>query len=94
MALLVLLVPAGRGDLPLGPTAVEALARLGVTSVALARDEQTAAVILEGWAFDAARPDAALSALGAAADDVRALQPVMQMAVSAAANRAPRTARA
>jgi hypothetical protein len=83
MALLVVLVPADRGDVPLGSATVEALARLGVTSVSLARDEQTAAVVLEGWAFDPTRPDAALHALGAA-DGVRALQPVVQMAVSAA----------
>jgi len=83
MALLVVLIPADRGDVPLGSATVEALARLGVTSVSLARDEQTAAVVLEGWAFDPTRPDAALRALGAA-DGVRALQPVVQMAVSTA----------
>ena len=65
---------------------MEALARLGVTSVSLARDEQTAAVILEGWAFDSARPDAARRALGAAGSGARALQPLVHMAVSTAAN--------
>lgn len=85
MALLVVLVPAERGDVPLGTAAVEALARLGVTSVSLARDEQTAAVILEGWAFDPTRPDPALDALGASRDGARTLQPVVQMAVTAAA---------
>lgn len=86
MALLVLLVPAARGDVPFGSSTVEALARLGVTSVSLARDEQTAAVILEGWAFDSGRPDAAVRALGAAGHDARALQPVVQMVVSTAPN--------
>jgi len=85
MALLVLLVPAACGDVPFGSSTVEALARLGVTSVSLARDEQTAAVILEGWAFDPARPDAARRALGAAGSKARALQPLVQMAVSTAA---------
>lgn len=86
MALLVLLVPTARGDVPFGSATVEALAALGITSVTLARDEQTAAVILEGWAFDPARPDAVLRALGAAGSEARALQPVVQMAVSTAAN--------
>ncbi len=85
MGLLVVLVPADLEGLTLGPPAVEALARLGVTSVALARDDQTAAVILEGWAFDAGRPHAALSALGTAAGEARTLQPMVQMAVTAAA---------
>lgn len=84
MALLVVLIPAGPRDVPLGSSAVEALARLGVTSVSLARDEQTAAVILEGWAFDPARHDDVLSALGTAEDCVRTLRPVAQLAVSAA----------
>jgi hypothetical protein len=85
MALLVVLVPAELGDLPLHSTAIAALARLGVTSIALARDEQTAAVILEGWAFDATRPNDALNALGTIADRTRALQPVMQIAVATTA---------
>jgi hypothetical protein len=86
MALLVVLVPADRTDVSLGTSVVEALARLGVTTVSLARDEQTAAVILEGWAFDAARHDAALAALGSEVGEARTLQPVLQMAVAAAAN--------
>lgn len=85
MGLLVVLVPADRDDLTLGPPAVEALARLGVTSVSLVRDDQTAAVILEGWAFDAGRSHAALSALGATSGEARTLRPVVQMAVTAAA---------
>lgn len=82
MALFVVLVPANHGDASLGSATVEALAGLGVTTGSLARDEQTAAVIPEGGAFDAARADAALDALGAG--EARALQPVAQMAVSAA----------
>lgn len=83
MALLVVLVAANEVDVPLGLATVEALARLGVTSVSLARDTKTAAVILEGWAFDSARPDAALRALGAT-HGARTLMPVVQMAVSTA----------
>ncbi len=85
MGLLVVLVPADHDDLTLGPPAVEALARLGVTSVSLARDDQTTAVILEGWAFDAGRPHAALSAFGTTSGEARTLRPIGQMAVTAAA---------
>jgi hypothetical protein len=83
MAQLVLLLPADRDEVSLGPKNVEALACLGVTSVSLARDERTAAVILEGWALDPECHDAALAALGASAETSRALQPVVQMVVSA-----------
>jgi hypothetical protein len=85
MALLVVLVPAEANYAPIGAEAVEALARLGVTTVSLARDEATIAVILDGWAFDAAADDAALAALGVEDGSVRTLQSVMHMAVSAAA---------
>ncbi len=84
MALLVVLLPADLDNLTLGPPAVEALARLGVTSVTVARDDRTAAVILEGWAFDPGRPHAALAALGATSGEARTLQPIVQMAVTAA----------
>ena len=85
MGLLVLLVPTDRTDVPIGSTAIEALARLGVTSVSLAADCHTTAIILEGWAFDPARSGAAILALGSPGE-ARTLQPVAQMAVSAAAN--------
>jgi hypothetical protein len=84
MALLVLLISADEDEISLGAKNVEALARLGVTSFSLARDEHTAAVILEGWALDPASHGAALAALGASTKTARALQPVIQMAVSTA----------
>jgi len=85
MALLVVLVPAEGSYAPIDSEAVEALARLGVTTVSLARDAETIAVILEGWAFDPTEDDSALAALGAGDAGARTLQPVMQMAVSTAA---------
>ncbi len=85
MALLVVLVPAEGSSAPFDTEAAEALARLGVTAVSLARDEETVAVILEGWAFTPAAHEAALAALGVDDGTARALQPVMHMAVSAAA---------
>jgi hypothetical protein len=83
MAQLVLLLPADR-EPSLGARNAQALARLGVTSVSVARDERTAAVILEGWALDPSERAEALAALGASEEHTRALQPVVQMAVSAA----------
>ena len=85
MALLVVLVPAEGNSAPIDAEAVESLARLGVTTVSLARDEETIAVILEGWAFDPVAHGAALGALGVEDAGARTLQPVMHMAVSAAA---------
>jgi hypothetical protein len=84
MAQLVLLVSADREDVSLGAGNIEALARLGVTSISLARDEHTAALILEGWALDPSQHAEALAALGTSAEKARALQPVAEMAVSAA----------
>lgn len=85
MALLVILVPATRNFAPLDSEAVEALARLGVTTLSLARDDETVAFILDGWAFDPSAHDGALAVLGAEDGSARPLQPVMHMAVSAAA---------
>ena len=85
MAMLVLLVPSDQDAVTLGARNVEALARLGVTSVSLARDERTAAVILEGWALDPASHEQALSALGARSGGAQTLQPVVQMAVQSTA---------
>jgi hypothetical protein len=49
MAMLVVLLEADGGDVPLGSRAVDRLARLGVTNVALLRDERTVCTVLEGW---------------------------------------------
>ena len=86
MGQLVLLVPTDEADVPIGSTAIEALARLGVTSVSLAADSHTTAIILEGWAFDPARSGAAIRALGGSPEATRTLQSIAQMAVSAATN--------
>jgi len=84
MALLVLITSAGQSDISLRPNAVETLARLGVTSISLAQDSETAVVILEGWALDPRRHEQAAAALGVV--DARPLQPIVQMAVSTASS--------
>jgi hypothetical protein len=82
MAQLVVLISADQDEPSLGARNVEALARLGVTSVSVARDERTAAVVLEGWALDPSQRAEALAALGTSDERARALRPVVQMAVS------------
>jgi hypothetical protein len=78
--MVVLLGPAD-GEFCLRPDHVYELARLGVTNVALLRDEQSVGIVLEGWSFDPARSSrAAAEAVGA--NRARTLHPVLQMAVS------------
>jgi hypothetical protein len=73
------------GDEPVLETgALATLAALGITSVSLLRDEQMAGLVLEGWAFDPARADEAVRAAAGARNGIRKLEPLVQMAVSAA----------
>jgi hypothetical protein len=83
MAQLVVLLPASKSDPSLGPNVVAALSRLGVTSLSVARNDQTIAVVLEGWAFDPGAPAAVLAALGVPAVEAKLLRPFVQMTVSA-----------
>jgi hypothetical protein len=87
VAMLVVLIPAAEAEPSLQPTALSKLARLGVTSVAVVRDDLTLALVIEGWAFDPSRSaEAVIGAVAAPASRARTLYPVMQMAVSAAAS--------
>jgi hypothetical protein len=82
--MLVVLLQVAEGDVPLGAMAVQWLARLGVTSLALLCDERTFCVVLEGWVFDPAGSTGdVVSAFSAARRSVQTLQPAMQMAVAA-----------
>jgi hypothetical protein len=82
--MVVVLFPVSDEEPALQPAALEALARLGVTSISLLRDQRTAGLVLEGWAFDRARASDAVRAAVGARQGVRTLEPLMQMAVSAA----------
>ncbi len=86
MGIAVLLVP-GQQDVALNAGVLDRLGALGVTSVALLRDEQTVGLVVEGWAFDASRSAEAALAAVAPERDGRTLRPLVQMAVSAASNR-------
>jgi hypothetical protein len=83
VAMVVVLVPRSDEEPALQPAALGALARLGVTSISLLCDEQTAGLVLEGWAFDPAQAGEAARAAVGARDGIRMLEPLMQMAVSA-----------
>lgn len=85
MAMIVVLVPASDAEPSLQPGAVSELARLGVTSVAVVRDDRTLALVLEGWAFDPRRSaEAVVVAVAGRASRARTLHPLAEMAVSAA----------
>lgn len=86
MAMLVVLVPASKTEPSLQPAAVSELARLGVTSVDVVRDERIVGLVVEGWAFDPGRSaDAVLAAVGFGRSQAQALQPLLHVAVSAPA---------
>lgn len=86
MAMMVVLLDEANGDSCLRQDLVDKLARLGVTSVALVRDERTVGIVLEGWLFDPARSTGEIAAAFDAVPEARTLQPILHLAVSTAAN--------
>lgn len=84
MGMVLVLFPITDEKPVLEAGSLTALAALGITSVSLLRDAQTAGLVLEGWAFDPARADEAVRAAAGARDGIRTLEPLVQMAVSAA----------
>ena len=92
MGVLVLLVANENPAAEVGPAVAQELAALGVTSLSLLRDDQTTALALEGWAFDADRSaEAAARAVAADPAAVRVLRPIVESALHAASK--PQTAR-
>jgi hypothetical protein len=87
MAMTVVLFRASDEEPKLKPAALEELARLGVTEIALLRDTTVAGLVLEGWAFDARDAPRAVCAVAGACDQLQVLEPLVQMAVSAATER-------
>lgn len=82
MAILLVLMPAGTKTC-LPSDTLAALARLGVTSVALVRDERSMGVVVEGWAFDPGKSaDAVTAAVSGEGRRTRTFQPVMEMTLS------------
>jgi len=83
--MVVVLFPSSDEAPRLQPDALEKLARLGVTNVALLRDASVAGLVLEGWAFDPRDAQQAAYAVGGVDEDVRLLQPLVQMGISSSA---------
>ncbi len=86
MAMMVLLVGGAGDELCLREELVAKLARLGVTDVAIVRDDRTVGIVLEGWLFDPARDAHDVAEAIGAGTRPRALHPVMHLAVSAASH--------
>jgi hypothetical protein len=87
VAMVVAVFPVSDEEPRLEPGALEKLAWLGVTNIALLRDTSTAGLVLEGWAFDPRDASRAVRAVAGVREDVHLLQPLVQMAVSTTAAR-------
>ena len=86
MAILVVLLPASEAEPSLQPAAIAKLARLGVTSVAVVRDDQSVGLVVEGWAFDPSRSArAVVDAVAGPMPGVRILHPLLELAVTTSA---------
>lgn len=81
MAMVVVLFPLSDEEPVLRPAALEQLAVLGVTNVALLRDTTVAGLVLEGWAFDVSDASRAAYAVAGAGAELQMLEPLAQMAV-------------
>ncbi len=76
MAMLVLLLDEHAGVTSIDAGTAAQLAELGVTNIALLRDDTTVGVVLDGWAFDPSESGAeAAAVLG---DGAKRLLPVLQ----------------
>ena len=84
MAMVAVLFPISDEEPKLEASALEELASLGITSVALLRDSSIAALVLDGWAFAARDVERAARAVAGASDGIQTLRPLVQMSVSAA----------
>jgi hypothetical protein len=76
------------GQPVVGPAAAAELAALGITRVSLLADPAGIGVVLEGWAFDPARIDAAVRAVFPdVSASVRVFREIEHVAVSVSAER-------
>lgn len=85
--MLMMLFDVSSGEPVLREQTLGQLARLGITTVSVLRDDQLVGVVLDGWAFDPARSaDAARTAVAGTEIGVRMLRPLLQTAVSTASD--------
>jgi hypothetical protein len=84
VGMVVLLLPADGADVSLEARAAGRLAGLGVSHVSFLGDEETIAVVLEGWAFDSSGSSAeAATLVGGERCSGRALHPLAHVSVTA-----------
>jgi hypothetical protein len=82
--MVVVLMPIAAGTPSLDADSLRRLAELGITNLALVRDEETVGLVLEGWAFDPTQSErAALDALVDTQIEARTLRPLTELTVSA-----------
>jgi hypothetical protein len=82
---MVVLLPASRSEPSLEPATVSELAQLGITSLALLRDDRLLGLVVEGWAFDPGRSGSEVArVLAGRTGDARTLYPLLEMVVSTA----------
>lgn len=84
MAIVLLLLDQADVPFAIHAETSRALARLGVTRLAVLQDRSTLGVLLEGWAFDEASTDRAIDVIGGLRSAVRVLVPVLDASVSTA----------
>jgi hypothetical protein len=83
--MVMMLFPVSDDEPRLEPAALEALARMGVTSVALLRDSSMTGLVLEGWTFDPLDAPRAAQVLKNTCEPVQTLQPLVHLAIPTAA---------
>ena len=77
MAMIVILMSGDAKDLSFDAQTLATVAELGITSLALLRDDDTLALVADGWAFDAAKSQQVIDGLmRAASRPVRTLHSV------------------
>lgn len=77
----VLMLWAATAELRIGSAEALRLAALGVTSVALLRDDESVGVLLDGWSFDPVRSAEAAAAVLGAEPRSRILLPMLEVGV-------------
>src|SRR5262249_39799203 len=82
--MMVVLLDEANGKFCLRQALADKLARLGVTNVALVRDDRTVGIVLEGWLLDPARSAGEVADAVGSASGARTLHPVLHLAVSTA----------
>ncbi len=79
----ILMLWSATAGLRIGSAEASQLAALGVTSVALLRDDESVGVLLDGWSFDPVRSARAAAVVLGADPQNRILFPVLDIGVEA-----------